>query len=273
LTWQIADPILGPEFCYNTVCESADANGGRGLIIVDRGNATVPLLAKRRREPEVMDDPGLAAEQHSTALRGLARLNLFGSARVLWPALAARARRRHGRTFRVLDIACGGGDVPLRLWRRSRRAGLSFQIEGCDCNPFAVSFASAAAARAGADLRFFVHDVLNDAPLDRYDAVMTSLFLHHLEVNDAIRLLRFMTRCGQLVLVNDLERSALNYAMVFAASRLLTMSPVVHVDALRSVRAAFTLGELCELASAAGLTGATVVRRPPCRLLLTAERP
>ena len=229
-------------------------------------------LRERRREPEIMDDPGLGTDQHEAALRGLARLNLFGSARVLWPLLAARARRANGRSFRVLDIATGGGDVPLQLWRRARRLGLSVRIEGCDRNPFAVRHAEAAAAKAGADLRFFVHDALSDAPPEGYDAVMTSLFLHHLEENDAVRLLRFMARCGELVLVNDLERSALNLAMVYMASRLVTRSPVVHVDALRSVRAAFTLAELRALAGAAGLDGASVVRRPPCRLLLIAER-
>jgi 2-polyprenyl-3-methyl-5-hydroxy-6-metoxy-1,4-benzoquinol methylase len=228
------------------------------------------LLRERRREPEIMDEPGLDEDRHAAALRGLARLNLFGSARVLWPPLAGRARQQ-GR-LRLLDIACGGGDVPLRLWRRACRAGLSFQIEACDRSSFAIRHATAAAAAAGADIRFFVHDALTDGPLAGYDAVVTSLFLHHLDEADAIALLRFMSRCGELLLVNDLERSALNYAMVYTASRLVTTSRVVHVDALRSVRAAFTLAEVRALADAAGLKAASIVRRPPCRLLLMAER-
>ena len=81
-----------------------------------------------------------------------------------------------------------------------------------------------------------------------------------------------MADTARLVLVNDLERSAPNFAMVYAASRLVSRSPVVHVDALLSVRAAFTPGEVRALAERAGLTGATVVRRWPCRLLLTRER-
>jgi hypothetical protein len=43
---------------------------------------------------------------------------------------------------------------------------------------------------------------------------------------------------------------------------------VVHVDAVRSVEAAFTIGELESLAADTGMEGATVVRRFPARMLL-----
>jgi hypothetical protein len=57
-----------------------------------------------------------------------------------------------------------------------------------------------------------------------------------------------------------------------AGTRLLSRSPVVHVDGPRSVAAAFTPAEALDLAQRAGLTGATVVRRWPCRFLLTWRR-
>jgi 2-polyprenyl-3-methyl-5-hydroxy-6-metoxy-1,4-benzoquinol methylase len=230
-------------------------------------------LRQRHRQPEVMDQPGLCPHRHARALRGLARLNFFsGSAGVLWPSLAALARRNYGRPLRLLDFATGGGDVPLRLWRRARTAGIALQIEGCDLNPFAVEQASAAAAKAGADVRFFVHDALRGGPLPGYDAVISSLFLHHLNEDDAVTFLRIMADSGRLILVNDLVRSLSNFALVYAASRLLTTSPVVRVDALRSVQAAFTPEEADLLAQSAGLYGATVVRHWPCRFLLSWER-
>jgi 2-polyprenyl-3-methyl-5-hydroxy-6-metoxy-1,4-benzoquinol methylase len=229
-------------------------------------------LSQRRRQPEIMDQPGLCPRRHAAALRGLARLNFFGSAGVLWPALAALARTNSGSPLRVLDLATGGGDVPLRLWRRARKAGIPLQIEGCDVNPFAVEQATAAATKAGADVRFFVHDALRGGQLRGYDAAISSLFLHHLNEDEAIKFLQVMAGSGQMVLVNDLERSLSNFAMVFVASRLVTRSPVVHADALRSVEAAFTLKEVQSLTEGAGLYGATVVRRWPCRFLLTWER-
>jgi SAM-dependent methyltransferase len=231
------------------------------------------LLSQRRRRPEVMDQPGLCPRRHAAALRGLARLNLFGSAGVLWPPLAELALRRPGKPLRVLDLATGGGDIPLRLWRRAREANIPLRIEGCDVSPFAVEQATAAAAEAGADVRFFVHDAVHGGPLPGYDAAISSLFLHHLDEDEATTFLRLMADTGRLVLVNDLARSASNFATVFVASRLVTMSPVVHVDALRSVEAAFTPEEALKLAERAGLSGAKVVRRWPCRFLLSRERP
>jgi len=47
---------------------------------------------------------------------------------------------------------------------------------------------------------------------------------------------------------------------------------VVHVDAVKSVRAAFTMTELGEMAARAGLAGATIARRWPARMLLSWQR-
>src|SRR2546430_5632411 len=54
----------------------------------------------------------------------------------------------------------GGGDVPIRLWGKARRAGLPLTVEGCDVNPVAVDHATRQAGRRGAAVRFFVADAL-----------------------------------------------------------------------------------------------------------------
>jgi SAM-dependent methyltransferase len=233
----------------------------------------MPSLSQRRREPEIMDRPDLDRGQHVHALRGLARINWWsGSAGILWPPLAELARRQK-RTLRVLDVASGGGDVPLRLWDRARRAGISVQFEGCDISPVAVEHASAAAGRCGADVRFFHHDALNGPPLTGYDVLMCSLFLHHLDDGDARALLARMGReAACMVLVSDLVRGWTGLVLAHVASRLLTRSHVVHTDGPISVRAAFTLAELRATAEGAGLHGATVAWRWPCRMLLTWRR-
>src|SRR5512140_901727 len=102
------------------------------------------LGAKSRiREPEIMDDPALDSGRHEAALRGLSRLNyLSGSARTIWPPMAALAQQLGRRQLRVLDVATGAGDVPVRLWRMARRAGLHLEILGLDASPRAVEFAA-----------------------------------------------------------------------------------------------------------------------------------
>jgi len=104
--------------------------------------------------------------------------------------------------------------------------------------------------------------------------VTCSLFLHHLSEDDAVALLRRMAdAAGALVLVNDLARSRFNYLAVWATCHALSRSRVVRYDGPASVRSAFTPREALGLAEKAGLAGATVRRRFPCRFLLTWRKP
>jgi SAM-dependent methyltransferase len=237
------------------------------------------FLEHRRRRPEVMDQPGLNSRRHKGALRGLARINLLsGTTGIFWRPLLALARETTTARLRVLDVASGGGDVALRLWRRARWAGLDWQIEGCDLSPVAVAHARRRAARLGAPVRFSVRDALEGPAPGGYDAVISSLFLHHLDHPQAVRLLRRLAGPDaadppRLLLIDDLARCLTGLIAAHVFSRLLTVSPVVHVDGPRSVEGAFTPAEARGLAAEAGLHGATVVRRWPWRWLLTWRRP
>jgi SAM-dependent methyltransferase len=230
----------------------------------------LPVLP-RRHQPEVMDQPGLDPRLHRQALAGLRRINFWGrSAGILWPPLAAAARAVGPRPLRVLDLASGGGDVPIRLWHKARRAGLPIVVAGCDVSPVAVEHAAGEAKRRRAEVRFFQADAFDDELPAGYDAVVCSLFLHHLTEDQAAGLLRRMAAAaGRLVLVNDLVRNRPGLLMAWVATRLLSRSPVVHVDGPRSIQGAFTVEEARGLAERAGLSGATVERRWPCRFLLT----
>jgi 2-polyprenyl-3-methyl-5-hydroxy-6-metoxy-1,4-benzoquinol methylase len=218
-----------------------------------------------------MDQPGLEPRRHEAALRGLARVNLWsGSAGILWPWLADLARRG---PVRGLDLATGAGDVPVRLWRRARRAGLDLQLAGCDRSLTAVEHARGRARRAGAAVEFFACDVLTEPVPEGYDVVTCSLFLHHLDEYAAVGLLRRMAAAArQMILVNDLVRNARGWLLAHLATRLLTTSRVVHVDGPRSVEGAFTIAEAAGLAEQAGLEGALILPRWPCRWLLVWRR-
>jgi SAM-dependent methyltransferase len=231
-------------------------------------------LNQRRRQPELMDHLGLDNGLHVQALQGLERINrLSGSVRILWPPLRALLRQA-GRPLRILDIASGAGDVPIGLWHRARRAGFPVDVEGWDVSPCAVAYANRQAAATNADVRFVQADALI-TPLDRqYDAVISSLFVHHLDQEEAVALLRRMAEgARQLVLVNDLIRCRRGYWLANLGTRLLSRSRIVHVDGPLSVEAAFTWSEALALAGQAGLSGATVSRRWPARFLLTWKRP
>ena len=97
----------------------------------------------------------------------------------------------------------------------------------------------------------------------------SSLFLHHLDRPRAIELLcRLQRVTRRLLLVHDLRRTPMGLAVAWLVPRLITRSPVVHVDGPRSVRAAFTIPEVAQLAADAGLRRARVERCWPWRYLL-----
>ncbi len=222
-----------------------------------------------------MDDPGLNAADHHAALRGLARLNrLGGGTESTWEAILLFSRRRGLRALRVLDVACGGGDVLVELARRAGRVGLELSIDGCDLSGQALEHARQRAAEAGMGIHFFTCDALRDPLPTGYDLVMSSLFLHHLTRAQSVLLLRRMAEAaGRMVLINDLARSRLNVGLVGLVARLVSRSPIVHADGPQSVRAAWSPAELRELCIEAGLPGARIKPQFPCRMLMVWEKP
>jgi len=228
-------------------------------------------LRQRRLQPEVMDQPGLERARHWHALRGLARINwLSGSAGILWPSIRRLAEESNDQPLRVLDVACGAGDLCIALYHRAARRGLRLHLEGVDISSQAIEYARTRAETASAKVHFFQQDVLAGDFSSAYDVVYSSLFLHHLTEEQAVNLLRVMARAAQkLLFMSDLARSRLGWAAAYLVTRLLTTSDVVHTDGPRSVEAAFTPAEVLRLASQAGLQNITVVRRWPFRFLLT----
>jgi 2-polyprenyl-3-methyl-5-hydroxy-6-metoxy-1,4-benzoquinol methylase len=232
-------------------------------------------LARRNRQPEVMDQPGIDSGQHSHALAALGRINwLSRSSAIVWPPLKRLAALHPGRTVRVLDIASGGGDVTIALARKARRTGRRLEFVGCDASEVAIDFARQRATSCSEPVKFECLNVL-DSPLPSgFDAVVCSLFLHHLTDEQAEMLLRRMADAARyLVVVNDLVRSRLGYLLAVAGTQLLTRSRVVHVDGPLSVQGAFTRAEALELANRAGLRGATVSRHWPQRFRLQWWKP
>ena len=232
----------------------------------------VPDLACRSLGPELMDDAALDAGRHTRALDALRTVNLVsGTAGRVWREVL-RLRPSVGRPLRVLDVACGGGDVVVALARRATRAGMPLEVHGCDRSETALAYARERAERRGVEARFFELDVLEAATPSGYDLACSSLFLHHLTEPQAIALLAAMAGAADRVFVQDLRRTRLGWALALGALHALTRSDVARADGPRSVVAAFTTEEAAALAREAGLAGAHVRRCWPQRWALSWRR-
>lgn len=220
-----------------------------------------------------MDDPTLPPEEHLAALAGLARINrLTGVSRPIYRRLRHYAQVLGGR-LRVLDVATGSGDIPIDWGRWARRDGLTLDITAVDISDVALAEASRKAAAAGVDqIRFEKRDVIHSRLPGGFDVVTCSLFIHHLDEPTIARLLVGMHASARhAVVICDLERSRLNLAAVWFASRVVTRSKVVHEDATLSVRGALTRFEFERLAAEALDRPVKTQALPPCRFIATVE--
>lgn len=229
-------------------------------------------LTERRLDAELMDSPTLDRARHLQALDALARVNRVSlSASRVWKEVVGLARR--GVTpVRVLDVACGGGDVLIGVARRAAGAGLAVECHGCDVSPVALE---RAANRGAGDLgiRLSRVDVVREPLPVGYDVVSSTLFLHHLGRDGAIALLRAMAAASRRVmLVQDLRRTRLGYLFAGVGLRLMTRSDIARRDGLVSVAAALTVPEARALCRDAGLERAAVRRCWPQRFTLRWER-
>ena len=229
----------------------------------------VPSLAHRIFRKELMDQPGLNPVEHIRALDGLHRLNAVSRiCQHVWRQVRSHTDVRTGARLRLLDIASGGGDVTFGLWKLARRGGVELEILGLDVSATACAQAARRCRAAGKSISFASMDVLSADLPGEFDVVISTLFLHHLTSPDAAHLLSKMAAAGNLVVISDLRRSRVGYAVAYVACHLLTRSKMVHHDGPQSVANAFTIPEMNALCQSAGLENAIVRRDWPWRLMV-----
>jgi 2-polyprenyl-3-methyl-5-hydroxy-6-metoxy-1,4-benzoquinol methylase len=232
-------------------------------------------LGHRHRQPELMDAPDLLPSRFIETLRGLERVNaVTRSSRLMWPDIKAAAARHPARPIRVLDVACGGGDVLLALWRWAKKAGLDVSFAGCDLSETAVGYAKLTAEQAGAPIAFYRLRIPDDDLPGGFDMIMSTLFLHHLDEDVAISFLReAAAKARDRVVIQDLVRGRLSYWFARFGTSVLLLSDICRLDGRTSVEGAFTRSEARALADRAGLSQAEVLARFPFRYLIRWVRP
>jgi 2-polyprenyl-3-methyl-5-hydroxy-6-metoxy-1,4-benzoquinol methylase len=228
------------------------------------------VIQQRQMTPELMDEPGIDAKVHGAALAGLRRLNLAaGVKRAMARPILAMARREGLRRLSVLDVACGGGDVPVGVGEIARRHGVTLEMTLTDRSVTALEAAENNAHAAGIAVRTVQGAAPDNLPAGTFDVVTCSLFLHHLQGEMVSATLRAMAaRARWMVVVSDLRRSMAGWLLAWGACRVLSRSAMVRHDGPASVRAAWTMAELRLLAEEAGMGGVRVRRCWPQRMML-----
>lgn len=206
------------------------------------------LLQVRSSNRELLDSERLDPRELRTNLREMAMLNRLPGG--IGDSVRAVDRMLDGRTdASVLDIGTGAGDFARQLVRR--RAA---RVIAADVNPAVLAIARRYLADTK-DVMILQADVLS-LPLGdaEVDVAHASLLIHHLDPPAVVRALREMRRVARLgVVVNDLRRGPIAFAVTATTVLALTRGAYTRHDGVLSARRAYTLRELDQLAAEAGL--------------------
>jgi 2-polyprenyl-3-methyl-5-hydroxy-6-metoxy-1,4-benzoquinol methylase len=232
-------------------------------------------LSRRTVEPELMDTVPQTRDTLDKALGFLERTNRwFGGAGVVLSHLEAWCGRwPPDRPIHLLDVGTGSGDIPRSIAAWAGRRHLRVRVTGLELVP---SIAAIARAR----LREYTEITIVDGNLfdlaasgARFDYVTACLLLHHVDPRETGRAIGALDRLAERgVVVSDLRRTWPGYLAVGAVSWLFGNAVVRH-DGPLSVRRAFRVPELAELAREAGLTYLSARDEPYFRVSLSGEKP
>ncbi|MFC0410842.1 methyltransferase domain-containing protein [Roseomonas elaeocarpi] len=210
-------------------------------------------LRHRVLVPEIMDDAAQDFRAFSAALHDLERINRLTFAyRPVIRWLEALVRRSGARRLRVLDVGAGGGDALARIARWGARRGVRLELAALDRSPHAA--AHARARHPGLPVRWITADLFALDPTERFDAVVCSLFAHHLEDEAIRRFLRWLDARAELGwLISDLHRHAIPWGAVWAGVRILRMDPMVVHDSTVSIARGFRRDDWRQLLRESGV--------------------
>jgi 2-polyprenyl-3-methyl-5-hydroxy-6-metoxy-1,4-benzoquinol methylase len=211
-------------------------------------------LAARSTAVERMDTDCDGFDDYQHCLRDLARVNTVTL--TYRPTLAWLAREMTGRkSFSLLDVACGHGDMLRRIRRWADRNGIAARLDGVDLNPWSTRAARAATPEA-ARITYHTGDVFAFEPADgAFDFITSAQFTHHLTDDQIVMFIRWMeahARRGWFI--GDLHRHWFPYYGFGLLAWAARWHRFVRSDGRISIARSFVPDDWRRLVRAAGLT-------------------
>ena len=214
-------------------------------------------FSERAHLEEEMDGPCSYAELRR-CLRHLAVVNRITLAhrhtlRWLDRVLTAAHQAEPGRTFRLVDIGCGYGDMLRRIERWARGRGIRMELIGADINANAVRAAEQATPRPSC-IRWVLGDVCSAPETQCVDLITSCGVFHHLSEAEIVRLLAWMDATASIGwYITDLQRSARSYRVFDLLMRGPWWQRFIRPDGLRSIRRSFRREDWQRMCALAGL--------------------
>jgi ubiquinone/menaquinone biosynthesis C-methylase UbiE len=194
---------------------------------------------------EILDSDDCPPLEVATSLRDISRINRwFGGVATTRKLIERVATATGNKTFSVLEVAAGFGDVSKMAGRQLAHKGITVDVTDLDRVRTHLLCGNRAVVADALALPF--HD-------SSFDLVSCSLFAHHLEPAELARFAQEALRVSRCaVLINELVRHPLHLALVYAGFAVMR-SYVSRVDGLASVRRAYVPDEMRQMLSSGDL--------------------
>jgi ubiquinone/menaquinone biosynthesis C-methylase UbiE len=228
---------------------------------------------QRSYELENLDKGTYTPAEYDGCIAELQRVNQWlGDAKALRGSLLKEIERLGLRSFSVLDVGAGSGEL-LRVaasWaRETNRTARLIGLELNERSAHAILEASAGFPEISSVRASGLRLPFPDASIDY---VMSSLTLHHFDDQGAVNLVGEMGRVARRgVFVIDLHRNPMAYFFFTTLGRLFLHNRLIREDGALSILRSFIPEELETLGRQAGLQNVAVEKFFPSRLVLSAK--
>ena len=203
----------------------------------------------RSTEAELMDDFSIQGDLLRATLDQRGRINKWlGGNRITLSSIKTLLKGQpKDRSFTIIDLGCGHGDMLRRVAEFGRAHKYQFKLIGIDANEDAIAYANQL-SQSYEEIVFLSWDIFSEEfKALQCDLVLCTLFLHHFSESDIIGLLKQLRNQTALgIVVNDLQRSKIAYAL-FRLLGITISNHMVKQDGITSILRAFKKLEIVKM--------------------------
>ncbi len=226
----------------------------------------------RSGEKEMLDETNIKQELLFKNLRELDILNRFTGGHAISLKGIKQLFTDHTKIYHVVDLGCGSGDSLRAIADWARENNFNVQLIGIDMNADVIEYLQNH-CRSYPEISGITTDYQEF--LDRntsVDIVHCSLFCHHLNDEELIRLFSYFSeKVTTGFVINDLQRNWLAYYSAWFFTRLLNGTALAKNDGPVSVLRAFRASELRHLLEKANIRNFTIQKKRLFRFLVVGK--
>lgn len=213
----------------------------------------------RSRQLELLDGENLDFDEYRETLRQLELINsLTGGHGLTLRGLDLVSSRYPGKTLRILDIGFGFGGALRAAHQWAVEKGVNVELTGVDLNPWAKEVAEEETPKEFG-VRFLVGNALTFSGDGEFDVIINSLFMHHLDDEEIVDMIRWMTNRARLSwFINDLHRHPLAFHFIKICTRAFGFNRVIRNDAPLSVARSLSRNEWMDLIRVSGVPSESI---------------